>query len=349
MFQPSPFHPSRPTLVAPVGIDSEGKSGPTRKQARGPRWRTSSHGFYVPVHVDRSETGQRAVEAAALLQPGEAVSGWAALGWQRGRWFNGAAGDGTFELPVVLVTKRHVLTQPGIDISQEFLPPGELVEVDGLPITHARRSVSYEMRYADSLDRAIVALDMAAYSDLVSIAEMVRYIAALMAPTGVGQARQAAGLADENAWSPQEVMMRRVWTVRGERPRPLCNAPIFDRTGRHIGTPDLLDPVAGVIGEYDSALHLVGSQRTKDVRREGDFRALGLEYVTMLGSDRADDYASFLARLGTSYRNARFAAEHARPWTITPPHWWIDTTTVEARRNLTPELRERLLRHRRVA
>ena len=39
-------------------------------------------------------------------------------------------------------------------------------------------------------------------------------------------------------------------------PRPLCNVPVFDRFGQHIGTPDLLDPVAGVVGEYDGALHL---------------------------------------------------------------------------------------------
>ncbi len=55
--------------------------------------------------------------------------------------------------------------------------------------------------------------------------------------------------------------MRMIWVVDAGLPRPLCNMPIFDRHGRHIGTPDLLDPVAGVVGEYDGALHLAGEQR----------------------------------------------------------------------------------------
>ena len=177
---------------------------------------------------------------------------------------------------------------------------------------------------------------MAAYSDLLTLDELAGYVRGRMAPTGIGQARRAVALADENSWSPQEVVMRMVWTVEGDRPRPLCNAPVFDRWGRHVGTPDLLDPVAGVAGEYESALHLVGAQRTKDVRREGEFRSLGLEYVTMLGSDRTDDYRSFLSRLHTAYGNARYASEAARPWTIVPPRWWVDTTSVDARRNLSP-------------
>ena len=254
-----------------------------------------------------------------MLYVGEAVTGWAALGWQGGRWFTGTVGDGSALLPVPLVTERHVLHQPGIEISQEFLGRWERQFLDGLVITSALRSVCYEARYADTLPRAVIAVDMAAYSDLLSLDELAPYVAAQMAPTGIGQTRKALALADENSWSPQEVAMRMVWTRRGDRPRPLCNVPVFDRWGHHVGTPDLLDPVAGVAGEYDSALHLVGMQRTKDVRREGDFRSLGLEYVTMLGSDRSDDYRSFLLRLDTAYGHARYADEATRPWTIVPP------------------------------
>ena len=349
MFTPPPFHPDRPGLVAPVRVDPAGRWGPTRKQANGPRWRRSSHGLHVPASVDGKDPAQRTVEAAELLYVGEAVTGWAALRWQGGHWFTGTTGDGSVLRPVSLVTARHVLAQPGIEVSQEFLPAAERRFLDGLTITTAVRSVCYEARRADSLLLATVAVDMAAYSDLVACDELARYVAAQMAPTGIGQARRAVALADENSWSPGEVRMRLVWTGPGERPRPWCNVPVFDRWGRHVGTPDLLDPVAGVVGEYDSALHLVGAQRAKDVRREGLFRSLGLEHVTMLGSDRADDYRSFLLRLDVAYRNARYAQEAARPWTITPPPWWIDTTTVDARRNLSPQLRDRLLRHRRVA
>ncbi len=349
MFQPPPFHPARPGLVAPVRVDPTGEHGPTRKQARGRHWRTTSRGLHIPTSIDGTDPAQRTVEAAELLYAGEAVTGWAALGWEDGRWFTGTAGDGSVLRPVALVTARHVLKQPGIEISQEFLGPNERRFVDGVVITSSLRSVCYEARYADTLVDAVVAVDMAAYSDLLTLDELAAYVAAQMAPTGIGLAREAVALGDENCWSPREVLMRLVWTRQGEHPRPLCNVPVFDRWGRHVGTPDLLDPVAGVAGEYDSDLHLVGAQRTKDVRREGEFRSLGLEYVTMLGSDQTDYFCSFLSRLETAYGNARHAAEASRPWTITPPRWWVDTTTVDGRRNLPPHLRDRLLRHRRAA
>jgi hypothetical protein len=69
----------------------------------------------------------------------------------------------------------------------------------------------------------------------------------------------------------------------------------------------------------------------------------------MLASDRADGCRSFLTRLEAAYDRARYAAELGRDWTIQPPRWWVDTSTVDARRNLSPELRERLLQHRRAA
>ena len=303
----------------------------------------------MPSAIDRDDPAQRTVEAAELLYAGEAVTGWAALAWERARWFTGTTGDGSVLRPVPLVTARHVLRQPGVVISQEFLGPEERRFVDGLVITSSLRSVCYEARHADTLLGAVVAVDMAAYSDLVTIDELAAYVAAQMAPKGIALAREAVALGDENCWSPREVLMRLVWTRQGEHPRPLCNVPVFDRWGRHVGTPDLLDPVAGIAGEYDSDLHLVGEQRAKDVRREGEFRALGLEYVTMLGSDQTDYFRSFLSRLETAYAHARYAAEAARPWTITPPRWWVDTTSVDARRNLPPHLRDRALRYRRAA
>jgi hypothetical protein len=282
-----------------------------------------------------------------LLRSGDAVTGWAALAWHGGRWFDGldAAGEA---LAVPLVVEHYVATQNGFLISQEYLREGHLEVVDGLPVTTAARSVCFEMRHADTLERAVVAMDMAAYSDLVSIEEAWGHNNTLWTWTGVPQSRKAIAMAAENSWSPQETIMRCVWERRVGR-RPLCNVPVFDRSGRHVGTPDLLDQEAGVVGEYDGSLHLLGTQRARDLRREGEFRALGLEYVTMVGGDRSDGYGSFLRRLATAYENARWAAEAKRAWTLALPSWWIDTSTVAARRALDPILRDRLLRYRRAA
>ena len=78
----------RPGTVWPVGIDPWGTDGPTRGSARGPRYRRTSHGLYVPADVERT-VEQRIVEAAALLHGWGGVTGWAALRWLGGYWFDG--------------------------------------------------------------------------------------------------------------------------------------------------------------------------------------------------------------------------------------------------------------------
>ena len=212
MYVPPPFHPRRPGLVAPVRIDPSGQTGPTRGHARGRKWRTTTRGLVVPSAVVVTSQ-QRTLEASAVLKEDEAVTGWAALDWLGARWFDGTC-DG-FELrDVPLVARRHLQAQRGFSVSQEFLDPTEIVTVDDLPVTPAVRSVVFEMRRADSLGDAVVALDMACYSDLVSIAEVAAYVAQLGAVTGIQRARDALVEADENSWSPRETQMRGVWTRR---------------------------------------------------------------------------------------------------------------------------------------
>ena len=345
-FEPPEFDPARPGLVAPVRLDPTGLTGPTRGQAKGSRWRRTSHGLYVPSHVDAAPVDQRILEAAAVLPAYGGVTGWAALRWAGGVWFDGLSHGGRAQLPVVVATSHcDVRHQPGIWDSSEGLDPGDLTELDGLRVTTAVRSVCFEMRYAATVRLAVVALDMAAYSDLVSIDEMRAYALTHSAWTGIPQCREAIDLADENSWSPREPPMRLIWTLDAGLPRPLCNAAIFDRSGRHIGTPDLFDPVAGVVGEYDGALHLEGAQRSRDLTREDRFRSHELEYVTMLAGDGPDP-RGFIRRLLGAYDRAKWIPEARRSWTITPPPWWVPTATVAQRRALDPWQRQRLLRLR---
>jgi hypothetical protein len=122
---------------------------------------------------------------------------------------------------------------------------------------------------------------------------------------------------------------------------------VFTLDGRHIGTPDLFDPISGLAGDYDGALHLAGEQRARDVRRESDFRDVGLEYVTMVAADGRNS-AHFTGRLLNAHARA-VARTATRRWTVEPPEWWTPTVTVEQRRSLDDWQRERWLRHRRAA
>ncbi|MDF1603099.1 hypothetical protein [Nocardioides sp. YIM 152315] len=347
MFVPPEFHPSRQGIVSPVRVDRRGLEGPTQAQARGREWRRSSRGFYLPSWADADRVEQRIVEAAVILPGYGGVTGWAMLGWAGDRWFEGRHGSGVLRDVTLAIAGLNVRERPGVSVSKERLEPADLTEIDGLRVTTAVRSVCFEMRYAPSLLAAVTVLDMAAYADLVSVEELTAYALAHPGWTGIPRCRDAIPYAEENAWSPTEVEMRWIWTVEAGFSRPLCNRPVFDRAGRHLGTPDLIDPVAGVVGEYEGSLHLAGKRRARDLERESDFRSVGLEYVTMVTQDRRD-HSSFIERLNDTYSRARFEAEAVRRWTLEPPARWIPTFTVDQRRELDEVQRARLLRYRRA-
>lgn len=338
----------RPGLTLPVPVDPLGRLGPTPSASRGPRWRRTSRGLFVRSSIDGSVPEQRIVEAASTL-PGDAgITGWAALRWQGAAWFDGLAPDTTTRLPIPLALGRPgVVAQPGFVVSQEFLRAGDLIFVDGLPVTIPVRSATYEMRHARDVRTAAVALDMAAYQDLVSIDEATAYTVTLRIWTGVPQCRAALTLADENAWSPPEARLRMVWLIDAELPPPRCNRPVFDKAGGVLGVPDLLDEEAGVVIEYDGPHHIDVAQRRRDRDREEVFRRHGLEYLTVLGPDMADR-ERLAGRLHEIRARARWQPVAERSWTTELPSWWVPTFTVDQRRDLDPAARERLLRLRRT-
>ncbi len=333
-------------LAWPCRVDPSGRTGPTRSQARGRAWRQSSYGLFVPSDAPTS-VEQRIVEAAARLPSYGGVTGWSALRWMGGTWFDGLLYPGRVLRPVDLaIADSSIMSQPGVTVSEERLAPSELMAYAGLVVTAPARSLFFEMRHARSSEVASIAAEMAAYSDLVSRREALEIAHANPGWIGIGQMRDVlTDDMDENAWSPAEVVMRRVWCRVAGMPRPLCNHPVFDLAGRHIGTPDLLDPAAGVAGEYDSALHLEGAQRARDVHREGLFRGAGLEYVTMLAADLGRPEA-FVARLRQAYARAARLAVADRAWTADLPPWWVPTFTVHQRRALDDHQRARFLRLR---
>lgn len=344
-FSPGPRPAGLPAGLAwPVRVDPEGRAGPTRAQARSRRWRRCSQGLYLPASVEET-VEQRIVEAAALLPAYGGVTGWAALRWLGGTWFGGTAADGAAR-PVALGTGNStVRARSGIVVSEERVGPELLSEVAGIRVTSAAYAVLWEIRHVRSVAEGVRTADMAAFSDLVSRTELALLVAACRAWTGIGRGREVVALMEENSWSPAETSMRRVWTDDAGLPRPRCNQPVFDLQGRLIGTPDLLDPAAGVAGEYDSRLHLESGRRRRDLIRESLFRAAGLEPVAMVTGELADPWP-FVSRLRAAYARAARIPASERRWTITQPAWWTPTQTVGQRRALDDEQRTRWLRHR---
>jgi hypothetical protein len=340
---------TRPGVVLPTRVDARGLDGPTKREAAGPGWRSPYRCWHVPSDVDSTDADQRIVEAAAILPAGGAITGWAGLHWAGGRYFDGPSHGGTEPLPVTLAldNKRTLRAQPGIELCEEYVRPDEIIEVDGLPVTNHARSVCRLLRTTRSLEQRVQILDMAAFDDLCSPGEVEAYARAhLRGRPHVTRIWQAVPWAVENSWSPMEPVMRLTW-LASRRVILFPNAPIFDLTGRHIITPDLLDPVSRVAGEYNGAPHRGIEPRERDLDREEVYRSLGIEVVTMMGADR-DARDGFVRRLASAYQRAA-ARPRTDGWTLTPPEWWRDTSTVAARRALTAAERGTLLRHRRAA
>lgn len=298
----------------------------------------------MPADVPDSPQ-QRVLEAAVVVPADGAVTGWAALAWERVRWVDGCDTYGN-EVPVTILTPgSQARVQAGIDVSKERMLPRSRQLVDGVMLTDPHRSTAFEVRRAATPLAAVRWLDLVAASDLISLAEMTAYAETLGGWTGVDHLRQAISLADENVWSPSETDLRLTLKVRMGIAGVVSNRPVFDLDGRHIGTPDALDLERGMVAEYDGAVHLAGKQRAKDLRRESAFRRVGLEYVTMVAADRRDP-ADFIRRAHEARARAHRTPVADRRWTIDPPGWWTPTHTVEMRRALADWQRERYLRAR---
>jgi len=327
-------------------VDVTGVSGPTPWAARGSAYRRTSRGYYLPASITNDSPEQRIIEAAEVLPSQGGVTGWAALYWLGARWLTGTGAVGERRRVDLATGYCDILSQAGFLVSQERLGPAELFVHDGLSLTDPLRSLYFAMRYAASVREAVVCADMAAYDDIVSLDDLGAYCVTNRGWTGAPQAREACALADENAWSPKEVDTRLCWMLDAELPRPLTNRPIFDRAGRHVGTPDLLDAEAGLVVEYQGAVHLDPVQRRADLGREARFRALGLETLdVMSGLSRAE----VADRMRAARARASFQAESSRPWTVEPPSWWVPTTSVRERRALSEDQRRLMLGYRQIA
>ncbi|MFD1250842.1 hypothetical protein ACFQ3F_23835 [Nocardioides ginsengisoli] len=335
---------NRSGLVVPTRTDPRGVTGPSPRQARGASWTRVGRGLYRPAGV-ADTVAQRIVDAVAAMPEGSAATGWAALHWLGARWSDGMAADSSPRPVPVAVGDRHARRRrPGVVVSEDWLLPGDVMLVDGLPVTIPVRSVTYEARVADGETSALVAIEMAMYDDLVSLAELRAYTARLVSRPGKRRLEAALDAAEENVWSPMETVMRRAWQEHRNR-QLRCNQPVFDLAGNHLVTPDLLDVEAGVAGEYDGSVHDSGRRRSRDLAREELMRRLGIEVVIMVAG--RGEQPRLHHRISGAYERAG-RTTGPRLWTIEQPRWWVDTSTVSRRRDLDPILREHWLGHRRT-
>lgn len=299
-------HARRVAITHPVPVEPEGRGGPTKRQATGPKWRRSSAGLYVPAEVDRSVVEQRIVEEAARLPPGGAVTGWAALRLHGVGYLDGLGADGRTELRVPLVVPPAVRVRPTptISVHSERLEGDDLTTRYGVPVTVPARAAFDAARRAPDLRSAVVAIDMTLAARVVTRADLTVDLAGRTGWRGLRQAQRALSLADPRSMSPRETLLRLVWCLDAGLPTPRSNWPVADEYGVVVGRPDLLSVELGVVGEFDGAEHRSRGRHRDDLRRDDAFRDVGLEPFRVVGAD-LDDVPLVLRRICRAVERAQ--------------------------------------------
>jgi very-short-patch-repair endonuclease len=303
-------------LVRPVSVDPDGRDGPTKGQARGPRWRRTSTGLYVAAAVDRTRVEQRILEESCRLPQSGAVTGWAALRLHGAGYFDGLAHDGATLLPVPLVVPPGTALRQttGTEVHRERLAADEVAERHGIQCTSPARAAFDAARRASGVRQAVVVLDMSLAARVLDRASFREYLSSRRGRPGIRQVLRAADLAEDRSKSPQESILRLVWRLDARLPAVRCNWPVADATGQFIGSPDLLCEDLAVVGEYDGAEHRARSRHRDDVRRDDLFRRVGLEPFRVVGDD-LQDVALVVARIKAAVERAR-ASGTPRTWRV---------------------------------
>lgn len=313
-------------LVLPVRLDPEGRTGPTRGQAQGPRWVSVGSGRHrsadAPAVVE-----QRILDEAVRLGSRGAVTGWAALRMRGAAFFDGL-GRGGAVLPVPVRTPdRHLRADPGLDVIRG--DAGRRTDViAGVRVASPEQALLDHVRSEPDDRELVVALDMAFAARTTSRRRVKEFLATRSRARGVARLRHALDLAHELSRSPGEPRLRLVWVLDAGRPLPLCNRPIFDLDGKHLGTPDLFDPEAGVVGEYNGSIHRRSAAARRDAERDDHFRRHGLETCAVVGSD-VHDVARVVERIDATYARALWRSGPDRTWTLTPPPGWPGEVSVD--------------------
>lgn len=277
----------------------------------------------MPATVDDDVPEQRILEQSIRLPEGGAVTGWASLRLHGGGFFDGLAPDGRTRLPVPLAVGRRgaIREDSRVKVSREPLHPDDVVTVQGIPCTVVSRAVFDEMRRADGVVEAVVAIDMAVAALLVSVRRVRAYAAPRRRWRRSTLVEKALDLASERSRSPNESRTRLIWEVDAGLPRPLVNQHVWDLRGNLLGIADLLDVEAGLVGEFDGADHRAALMHTNDIGRQERFERHLIEVVRVTGLDVLHP-GRVVDRILFHRSRARWLPPRQRRWTIEPPRGW---------------------------
>jgi hypothetical protein len=296
-------------------------AGTTRDMTRGPRWRRTSRGYFVPTEAAPTTT-QRILDITPLLPTSGALAGWAAAYVHGVEQLDGRDPESLTDLPIVVNLGRDLgrADTQGVHYVRERLPAGDQQVRHDLCVTTPERTAFDGARWASDLVEAVVFLDQVCHALSVSPADLARrYLPGGRWPD-LERFRKALALAEPDSASPWETRLRMFYRLRARLPRPLVNRPVFDLDGNFLGIPDLFDPEAGLVTEFDGQDHRRRRQHQADNLREERLESANL-VVCRVDSLDLRQPVPLIERLTARHAQARSRDRRRDRWTIEQPLW----------------------------
>jgi hypothetical protein len=303
-------------------------SGVTEAELAGPLWARLSFGMYAWDAATPDLPGQLR-RLASLVPPGGALGGWAAARLLGAADLDGATDTGR-TLPVLVCAGRHETCRRTADavVWRSDLGPDDVIHLDGIPVTSACRSgfdiarlspfTGRPGRTDRDAEESLVLLEALLRTGEVSRDDLAGYTAAHPRRAGVRQLRQVLAAASEVTRSCQETRFRRLWVRDAGLPPPLVNQPVGGLDGRFVAEVDLMDPEAGLVGEYDGGDHSGSARRASDHVRVENLEALGLTVVRVAAPDLSRFRSRTVHRLRTRYRQGTGRDRSRDGWLLLP-------------------------------
>jgi hypothetical protein len=249
-------------------------AGVTRGQLRGARYRRLGSGIYHWVGLKESPllmlTG-----VARRLPAGAAFSGLTAA------WLHGLDVAPCDPIEVTIPERVGSGRRAGAFVRRAALATDEIVLRRRLPATSALRT-AVDLGGRSSLTEGVVAADLFLYAELVSIAELLNYVADHPGTKGVARLRRVVDLAEPKTESPMETRLRMLLVIAG-LPRPEVQVSIDDDQGRFLGRPDLFYRRQRLAIEYDGGNHR--DRMVDDNRRQNGLVGAGFRLLRFTAAD----------------------------------------------------------------
>jgi hypothetical protein len=187
------------------------------------------------------------------------------------------------------------------------LEAADLTEIDGLIATTLSRAL-VETACTTSFESAVVSLDAAVHSGLVSTATMLRMLDVVEFWPGSPTARAALAFCDQRSESVGESRLRVLVHNQG-LPAPMLQVVFMDADG-FVARVDFYFSDLLTVVEFDGLLKYAGGSPevlVEEKLREDRLRALGVEVVRITWAD-LDRPAEVAARIRRAFTRARRTA-----------------------------------------